>query len=62
MDKFMEHYNEMRRLISNLGACKYTMLPYHVYLNAPELKDMERNLQWLDYGKTMKNIKEILKM
>jgi tetratricopeptide (TPR) repeat protein len=62
MDKFMEHYNEMKKLISNLGACKYTMLPYHVYLNAPELKNMEKNLQWLDYGKTLKNIKEMLKI
>ncbi len=61
-DKFMEHYSEMKKLVGKLGAIEYTMLPYYVYLNAPELKNMEKDLQWLDYGKTVKNIKEILKM
>ena len=61
-DKFMEHYNKMKKLVSNIGAIEYIMLPYYIYFNAPELNDMEKNFQWLHYGKTVKNIKEMLKM
>ncbi|WMT50533.1 MAG: tetratricopeptide repeat protein [Ferroplasma sp.] len=61
MNKFMKHYREMKRIVGNLGAIKYTMLPYYVYLNAPELRDMEKNMQWLDYENTLKTVDAILK-
>ncbi|WMT55135.1 MULTISPECIES: tetratricopeptide repeat protein [unclassified Acidiplasma] len=59
-NKFMEHYNEMKKLVKNLGAEKYTMLPYYIYLNDAELKETFKNLQWLDYEKTLKIVKTIL--
>lgn len=61
-NKFMEHYSEMKRLIKNLGAIEFTLLPYYVYLSAPELMDISKNLQWFDYEKTLKKIKTVLKI
>ena len=61
-NKFMEHYSEMKRLVKNLGAIEFTLLPYYVYLSAPELMDISKNLQWFDYEKTLKNIKTVLKI
>ena len=61
-DKFLDYYNKMKKLVGNLGALEYTMLPYYLYLNAPELQDISKNIQWIDYGKTLEVVKSILKI
>ena len=58
-DKFMMHYSEMKNLVRRLNAVEFTMIPYYIYLNSPELKYIVENMQWIDFTKTLNNVKAI---
>ncbi|WP_290704805.1 tetratricopeptide repeat protein [Ferroplasma sp. Type II] len=58
-DKFMMHYSEMKNLVHRLNAVEFTMIPYYIYLNSPELKYIVENMQWIDFTKTLNNVKAI---